>query len=98
MRILESYLNEYKQSNSTEERHSISNKMFKYIIGSCFKKMRRRAFGWFSSFMIWSLTSIEFSLVSAFPSIAIKPDRRLSTFLLVVPQMNIQANKPSGNG
>jgi hypothetical protein len=82
MRILESYLNEYKQSNLTQdERRSISNKMFKYIIGSCFKKMRRRAFEWPSSFMIGSLTLIDLRHVAAFPSIAIKPDRRLSTFL-----------------
>ena len=80
MRILESYLNEYRQSNS-EERFSISNKMSKYIIGSCFKKMCRRAFDWPSSFMIGSLTLIDWSLVPQSPSIAIKPDGRLSTFL-----------------
>lgn len=83
MRLLESYLNEYKQSNLAEdERRSISNKIFKYIIGSCFKKMCRRAFDWPSIFMIWSLTSISWSLLPAPRPTTIKPDHRLSTFLL----------------
>jgi hypothetical protein len=81
MRILESYLNEYKQSNMTnDERSSISDKMSKYIIGSCFKKMYRRAFHWASSFMIGILTFNTLDGVAPL-SIAIKPDHRLSMFL-----------------
>jgi hypothetical protein len=37
MKILESYLNEYKQADPPN-RSTISNIMLKYIIGSCLKK------------------------------------------------------------
>jgi hypothetical protein len=69
-----------------DERSSISDKMSKYIIGSCFKKMYRRAFNWTSTFMIANLQKFspsptEWSLVPITSTVAIKPDRRLSTFL-----------------
>lgn len=83
MSILETYLNEFRRLSSQKERDSISNKMTKYLIGSCFKKMCRRAFDWPSSCMIGSLTSTDWrSDAPKFPSgIAIKPDARLSKFL-----------------
>jgi hypothetical protein len=95
MQIIESYLNEYKQSNlMDDERSSISDKIFKYIIGSCFKKMRRRAFHWASSFMIGSLSFFEWDLVPV-PNlpVPIKPDRRLSFFLNATTEDNSHSNK-----
>ena len=87
MRILESYLNEYKQSNTTnDERSSISDKMSKYIIGSCFKKMYHRAFHWASTFMIGSISSIDLNIMAVIPSIAINPDHRLSAFLMATTE------------
>jgi hypothetical protein len=77
MRIFESYLNEYKQSNLTkDDRGSISNKMLKYIIGSRYKKMYRRAFHWASCVMIGSLSSFTWDSLPVFSSIGIKPDQR----------------------
>lgn len=70
MKILESYFNEYKQSNMMkDERSSISDKMSKYVIGSCFKKMYRRAFHWASSIMVGTLTFITWDHVAPFPSV-----------------------------
>ena len=81
MKIFELYFNEYKQSNLTKnDQRSISNKMLKYIIGSCFKKMYRRAFHWASCFMICCLSSFTWDYFPAFSS-DIKPDHRLSTLL-----------------
>src|ERR1700722_15894173 len=84
MRILEAHLNEYKQPNMTsDERNDISRKMSKYIIGSCFKKMYRRAFHWASSVMIGNLTVSTAGGSARFSSIAVKPDYRLSEFLTI---------------
>ena len=58
----------------------MSDKMLKYIIGSCFKKMKRRAFYWASCFMIGSLTAVDLVHVPTTLSTA-KPDHKLSTFL-----------------
>lgn len=82
MKIFESYLNEFKESNLTkDERNSISDKMFKYIIGSCYNKMHRRAFHWASCVMIGSLTTVNWSSMPNFSSVPIGPDRRLAKFL-----------------
>jgi hypothetical protein len=77
MRIIESYLNDYKQSTKHEQ-SVMSDKMVKYIIGSCFKKMNRRAFHWASSDMIGFLTRVD--RLPTMPSV-IKPDHKLSAFL-----------------
>jgi len=85
MRIIESYLNEFKQSNSSrEDRHIISNKMSKYIIGSCWTKMYRRAFYWTSLSMIGFLTWTG-SMDKKFPdiNIATNPDHRLAEHLAI---------------
>ena len=83
MGILESYLNEYKSGLTEDEQRFISNRMFKYIIGSCFKKMNRRASDWRSACMIHNLTL--FSKVSFRADIGddvtANPDPRLSKFL-----------------
>ena len=82
MKILQSYLNEYKQVASMKKySSSISNKMLKYIIGSCFKKMSFRAFYWASCYMIGTLSSLSWNSVPSFPSVPIKADGRLSRFL-----------------
>ena len=82
MKILQSYLNEYKQVASTKElSSSISNKMLKYIVGSCFKKMSFRAFHWASCYMIGILSSLSWDSVPPFPTVPIGTDRRLSNFL-----------------
>lgn len=85
LRILESYLNEYKHSNLTRDAQSISNKKWRYIIGSCFQKMRRRAFQWTSLYKIGNLTSLTqlkgFKIQSGVTAF---PDRRLSELLNTV--------------
>ena len=78
MRIIESYLNYYKLELTEDERRSIANKMFKYIIGSCIDKMYRRAFHWSSKFMIGFLTSTVIKFSSSEDTY---PDLRLSKFL-----------------
>jgi len=85
MRIIESYLNEYKASDQSEKL-SISKKMFKYTIGSCFKKMRRRVFDWRSIYRISSLTTfVETGFRPDFPfQTRANPDRRLSKLLRTV--------------
>jgi hypothetical protein len=84
MRILESYLNEYKKTTKDEQK-IISNKMLKYIIGSCLKKMLRRAFNWMSTSMIGTLTKYatasEWGLLPPFRPQVIKSDSKLSSFL-----------------
>lgn len=79
MRIIESYLNEYRECETDKERSPFSNKMTKYIIGSCFRKMHHRAFQWVSYFMIGSLTKVYWYRPSE--TIAIKPDPRIPKFL-----------------
>lgn len=85
MTIIESYLNEYK-SPTTDDRSRISNIMFKYIIGSCFKKMRRRAFCWRSTLLIHRLTLMGEAMTGKekprFASeIIAKPDLKLVNLL-----------------
>src|SRR5437016_5988378 len=82
MRILKSYLNEIKQPGLAKAvRNSLSNKMLKYIVGSCFKKMSRRAFHWSSCSMIKNLTDLTWDFVDEFIPVSVKTDRRLSEFL-----------------
>ena len=84
MRILESYLNEYKSGLEQNEQRSISNTMLKYIMGSCFKKMSRRAFSRHSYLMISQLTMMA-GLASqpgfSGEDIRANPDPKLSKFL-----------------
>ena len=81
MRIIESYLNEYKQGSTELQRNLHSNIMLKYIVGSCFKKMSRRAFHWASSFMIKQLTDLKWESIPKFSPIPVKSDQRLADFL-----------------
>ena len=57
--------------------------MLKYIIGSCFKKMHRRAFHWALAIMIGCLNSVNSDdlHVTPFSPVAIKSDYGLSIFL-----------------
>lgn len=82
MKILESYLNDYKSKGTSKtDRNAISNIMFKYLIGSCFKKMFRRAFNPASTYMIQSLTDLHWEAVANFEPKLIRADRQLSLFL-----------------
>jgi len=81
MRIIESYLNDYKRS-VIAERRSFAKIMFKYIIGSCLKKMSLRAFNWASLFMIRSLEwNTDWRITPVFSPVTISPDCKLSAFL-----------------
>lgn len=92
MIIIQSYLNEYKHPDSnTDYRRTISNKMLKYIIGSCLKKMHRRAFYWTSLSMIGYLTWKKSSNDNIFPDIDgifADPDHKLIEHLRIVLQDN----------
>jgi hypothetical protein len=82
MGIIESYLNEYKKPGLTKlKRNSLSNIMLKYVVGSCFKKMSRRAFHWASCFMITSLSSLKWKHLPPIMPVAVKTDGRLSEYL-----------------
>ena len=83
MEILESYLNEYKQAVQSV-RSYISNIMLKYIIGSCFRKMKFRAFHWASYYMIGNLHDVKWANLAPFEPVYIEKDHRLSSFLSYV--------------
>jgi hypothetical protein len=83
MKILESYLNDYKQETLRQERKNISNIMLKYIVVSCFPKMYRRAFHWASLNIIGSLTEISWDNVPPFPTVPIGTDEKLSSILKI---------------
>jgi len=84
MEILESYLNDYKQAVSTDSKSNISNIMLKYIIGSCLRKMKFRAFHWASYYMIGSLHDVKWATLVPFEPVHIEKDHRLSSFLSYV--------------
>jgi hypothetical protein len=100
MGIIESFLNEYKSGLTKDEKYSISSKMLKYIIGSCFKKIHRRAFSWRSTCMIYNLTNLSILRNSGFnpefPSdLTYNPDIRLIQILgtVIDPEDNLTAGE-----
>jgi hypothetical protein len=86
IKTIESYLNEYKQSDLSAQR-TMSNAMMKYIIVSCWKKMNRRAFSRIPLSMIGVLTFLK-GYNTTFPDVQIttNPDPRLVEHLTIVLQ------------